>query len=238
MDGRTAELLAAARAGDEAARAAVVEAHLNLVRAIGARFSGVADFDDVVQTGCIGLLKAIDRFDATRGVPFAAYAASLVLGELRRFRRDHGPVHVGRRLQELAARARQRHETLTQELGREPTFSELARDLDLAAADLVAALDAARLPVSLDAPTVQADGAPRVADRVADPGAGPDAALDRLALAQALRTLPRRDRLVLVWRYFRGATQAQVAARLGLSQPQVSRLEARALRAVKDLLAG
>lgn len=237
MDGRSPEVLASAQAGDDAARAAVVEAHLDLVRAIASRFRGVADWDDVIQTGCVGLLKALERYDPARGAPFGAYAASLVLGELRRFRRDDGPVHVGRRLRGLAARVRCRREALAQALGREPTFLELARDLDLPPEELVAALDAARAPVSLDAPLDPA-GEVRVADRLADQGPAPDAAVDRLALAQAMDALPRRDRLLLVWRYFHGATQAQVAARLGLSQPQVSRLEARALAAVRDLLAG
>lgn len=245
--------LVLAQSGDAAARERVVQSHLRLVWDIARRFfrSGV-EADDLFQLGCLGLVKAIDRYDPSFGTKFSTYAVPLILGEIRRFLRDDAPVRVARPLKELAFRALARREELTQTLGREPTVAEVAHALNVEPADLSEALEAARPPVSLfkdggeeagdslyliDQLAARGDVAATAAGRPArQAGSGESAFLESLALKEAMERLDERARGVLRMRFFEDYTQAEVGEVLGVSQVQVSRLERQALLRLREML--
>ena len=236
----TRELVQRAQAGDRAARDEVVAPNMGMVRMIGGRYSGSShDPEDLQQLGCIGLIKAVDRFDLNTGFRFSTYAIPLILGEIRRFLRDDGALRVARPLKLLAARARRLRAELGAQLGRDPTMGELAAAAGCPLDELVAALDSARLPASLDEPlgSDEGDSLPRH-ESLRDPTPGEPSWLDRLSLEQGLAQLAPRERLLLKLRYLRDQTQVETAAILGISQVQVSRLERRALARVREFLTG
>lgn len=230
-------LLARAQAGDANAKEEILQANLNLVRSIVHRFTGRGyEWDDLFQIGCIGLIKAIERFDAGFSVRFSTYAVPMIIGEIRRFMRDDSPVKVSRPLKELAYRVHRVQERLQGTLGREPTLSELAGELALPAQDIALALEAVQPPASLYDQTFFDDGDPiHRLDQIGVGGQdGTD--IDNLALREILSRLPPREQLVIRLRFFEDKTQADIARIIGLSQVQVSRIEKQALRLIKDYL--
>lgn len=233
-------LIARAQAGDQDARAEVVETNLRLVRAIAARYNGSGrEAEDLFQLGCIGLLKAVDRFDLSYPVRFSTYAVPMILGEIRRHLRDDGPLRVSRSLKSLAQSAARVRESLAKELGRDPTVAEVAADLQVPVEDVVAALDSSRPLASIQETIYAGDGDPiLLGDQLHDHSAGEPRWLDRVALRDGLALLEERERTILMLRYFRDRTQVEVARLLGLSQVQVSRLERRALAQIRTYLLG
>ncbi|MEW6031331.1 MAG: SigB/SigF/SigG family RNA polymerase sigma factor [Bacillota bacterium] len=249
------QALVRARAGDEDARREVVQSHLRLVWDIVRRFRHRAeDPDDLFQLGCLGLVKALDRFDPSYGTRFSTYAVPLILGEIRRFLRDDSPVRVPRRVKELAYRAWQTQEEMTKAAGRPPSAAELARALGVEAADVVEALEAARTPVSLfhgsgeeteDNPislidqvaVAGSEGVVVPATRAPPAGHEEAALLESVALHEALSRLDEKTRDLIRLRFFEDRTQAEVGALLGVSQVQVSRLEKQALLRLRHMLA-
>ncbi|MCL6557827.1 MAG: SigB/SigF/SigG family RNA polymerase sigma factor [Firmicutes bacterium] len=235
-DEETCDLIKRAQNGDMAARERLVEANLRLVASIAQRFIGRGcEYEDLFQVGCIGLLKSIAKFDFGYNVKFSTYAVAMIIGEIRRFLRDDSPVRVSRTLKETVARINGARETLTATLGREPTVSEIGAALGLRVENVVAALDAAQVPASLQ-DEVCGEGLDAVSreDRVAGVGDGENSWLRSIAVRDLLARLPARDRQVLVWRFFDELTQAEIAAELGISQAQVSRIERQALEKLKD----
>lgn len=224
------ELFVRARAGDAGARDALFAANMGLVGHIVRRFTALGhDAEELLQVGGIGLVKAIDRFEPERGFQFATYAFPLILGEIQRYLRDAGSVAMPREQRALARRARRLAEARAAETGREPTVPELAGALGVDASDLAAALAAESAPASLDAASA---GDPRpLGERLA---AGNESVWDRLELRDLLRRLPERERRVIVLRYLLDRTQVEVAAALGISQVQVSRIERRALARLRQ----
>jgi len=207
--------------------------HLPLAEHLAARFLGRGEpHDDLVQVATIGLLKALDRFDPERGVPFGAYAVPTMLGEIKRHFRDRGwAVRVPRRMQESGRLVGDAREALTHELGRAPTVAELAARTGRDAEEVVEVLESANaystLPLDTGSPT----------SPVASLGAE-DAALgdveNREALRPLLAALPARERRILALRFVRGMSQAQIAAEVGISQMHVSRLLTRTLAQLRD----
>jgi RNA polymerase sporulation-specific sigma factor len=232
VDGaRAATLHARARAGDAGAREALLQANLGLVSHVARRFLGSGlEPEDLHQIGCIGLLKAIDRFEPQRGLRFSTYACPLILGEIQRFLRDHGPVAMPRQGRALARQALRLAEREAAATGREPPVGELAARLGCDPADLAAAMEAVRRPASLDAPA--GGELPPLGLRL--PAGDGEAAWDRLLLHDLLRRLPARERKVIVLRYLLDRTQAEVAAEIGVSQVHVSRIERAALRRLRE----
>ena len=235
----TRRLLRAARAGDFRARERLAAGHQRLIAAVARRFliSG-RERDDLYQVGCIGLLKAIDRFDESLGTRFSTYAVPLIMGEIRRFLRDDSPVSVSRGLKERAARLQRRRRELTAAWGREPELWQLAEACGCSPAEALAALDAARPPLSINetrpAENHGESGLERVLAAAAPPT--PDAVEEGIDLRLGLAALPWRLRLVVEQRYYRQRTQSEVAAMLGVSQVQVSRLERQALAELRRYL--
>jgi RNA polymerase sporulation-specific sigma factor len=230
------ELVSAAQSGDRNARDRLVEANLRLVRSLVARFASTsADPEDLFQLGCIGLLKAVDRFDLTYDVRFSTYAVPLILGEIRRHLRDDGPLRVSRSLKQLAQLARKAQEKLAGQLGREPTLAEIALDLGTSPEELVEALDGVRAPTSIHQTVHEGEGDPiYLLDQLATPDDAREGLwVDRVTLREGLSQLEPREQTVILLRFFRDKTQTEVASILGCSQVQVSRLERRALEQIR-----
>lgn len=239
-DAEVRELVRRAQAGDSEARERLVEGNLRLVRSLVSRFgNGAADPEDLFQLGCIGLLKAIDRFDLSYDVRFSTYAVPLILGEIRRHLRDDGPMRVSRSLKQLAQQARKVQERLASDLGREPTVAEVARELGVSPEELVEAMDGTRPLTSIHQTVHEGEGDPiYLLDQLAaQDGQREGVWLDRVALRESLQHLEPRERTVILLRFFRDMTQTEVASILGCSQVQVSRLERRALERIRAYVA-
>lgn len=234
----TRRLIALAHAGDEAAREQLVLGNTGLVWSIARRFTGRGcDLEDLYQIGCIGLLKAIDHFDLAFEVKFSTYAVPMIAGEIKRFLRDDGPIKVSRSLRELGMRARAAREELTWQLGREPHLGELAERLGTSSEEVAAAMDASLEVESLYRSVGGGEDQNLcLMDRIQDPGRDQEALLDRIVLNQLLEQLEPKEREIIVRRYFQNETQSQIAADFHISQVQVSRLEKKILRQLKERL--
>ena len=213
-------------------REELVALHLPLVEYLARRFRNRGEpLEDLIQVGTIGLLKAIDRFDVDREVEFSTYATPTIVGELKRHFRDKGwAVRVPRRLQELNLSLTKVVSELSQEIGRSPTIAEIAEKVRLSEDEVLEGLDTANAyaVVSLDAPS-GGDDAPLVSDHIGVEDESLEALEYRAALGPLIAHLPERERRILYLRFFRGMTQSQIAARLGISQMHVSRLLNRTL---------
>ena len=228
------ELLKRVREGDKKAREELINGNLRLVLSVIQRFTNRGEnLDDLFQVGCIGLMKAIDHFDVTQGVRFSTYGVPMIIGEIRRYLRDNNSVRVSRSMRDTAYKAMQVKEELTSKNGKEPTVEEIAKKLDMKREDVVLALEAIVEPVSLYEP-VFSDGGDTiyVMDQVGDNNDDSNW-LDEIALKQAINDLSDREKKILSMRFFQGKTQMEVAAEIGISQAQVSRLEKGALDKVK-----
>ena len=233
----TNELLRRAHAGDKAARNLLVECNLKLVLSAVQRFSGRGgNPDDLFQVGCIGLIKAIDRFDIELGLRLSTYAFSLIIGEMRRFLRDCGMVKVTRRVREQAIAALKKKEELQNALNREPTVEEIAAAMGQPKEDVALAMEAIMEPTSLYDPAYS-DGRENVCiiDQVQDK-TGVSDWLDEMLLRQAMEALSDREKKILSLRFFAGKTQMEVSRVVGISQAQVSRIEKGALQHIKTQL--
>lgn len=236
-DEEVRELVSRAQGGDREARERLVEGNLRLVRSLVARFGTTsADPEDLFQLGCIGLLKAIDRFDLSYDVRFSTYAVPLILGEIRRHLRDDGPVRVSRSLKQLAQQARKAREKLAADLGRDPTVAEVAGELGVSREEVIEAMDGARPPASIHQTVHEGDGDPiYLLDQLSAEDSHREGLwLDRVALREGLDQLEPRERMVILLRFFRDKTQTEIASLLGCSQVQVSRLERRALERIRQ----
>lgn len=226
------------REGDTAARETYIEGNLRLVLSVIKRFSSSAEnVDDLFQIGCIGLIKAIDNFDATLGVKFSTYAVPMIIGEIRRFLRDNNSIRVSRSLKDTAYKAIYARDTLTRKNLKEPTVEEIAAEVGISKEDIVYALDAMQNPMSLYEP-VYTDGGDTlyVMDQISDKKNKEEMWVEHLSLSEAMKRLNDRERHIISLRFFEGKTQTEVADMIGISQAQVSRLEKNALKAMRGYL--
>jgi RNA polymerase sigma-B factor len=211
----------------------VVEDHMPYARHLAHRYarSGVSE-DDFRQVAYLGLVKAVDNFDPGYGTGFLGYATPMIVGEIKRhFRDTTWSVHVPRRMQELSGSLRKAVETMTSELGREPTVPELAERLEATEEEIIQAIEAseAYTTASLDHPVGDdSDGAP-LGELLGDRDPAFDLMIDRQVLKGLVAKLGERDKRILLMRYFRGMTQSEIGEELGVSQMQVSRLLTRIL---------
>lgn len=229
------ELLQKTQNGDQKAREQLINGNLRLVLSVIQRFTNRGEnLDDLFQVGCIGLIKAIDHFDLSHAVRFSTYAVPMILGEIRRYLRDNNSVRVSRSLKDIAYKAMQVKERLTNETQREPTVEEIAKELELPKHEVVLALEAIVDPVSLNEP-IYSDGGDTiyVMDQVSDKS-DDHGWLEEIALKEAISRLGPREKKILSLRFFGGKTQVEVANEIGISQAQVSRLEKSALDRIKE----
>ena len=225
------ELLIKIKNGDNDARNIFINGNLRLVLSVIQRFSGRGENpDDLFQIGCIGLIKSIDNFDLSQNVQFSTYAVPMIIGEIRRYLRDNNAIRVSRSLKDIAYRALQVKEKLTTKNNKEPTITEIAKELGLEKEEVVFALDAIQDPVSLFEPVYHDDGdAIFIMDQVSDSKNLDENWISNLTIREAIERLNDREKLILNKRFFDGKTQIEVAEEIGISQAQVSRLEKSAL---------
>lgn len=230
------ELIEKSKNGDRAAREKLIEANLGLVHSVVKKFLGRGyDAEDIFQIGCIGIIKAADKFEPSYGVKFSTYAVPMIMGEIKRFMRDDGLIKVSRRLKETASKACGAKERLEKKLGREPTVSEIAVDLGEDIENVVMALEAATPAESLNKTVYSGDrGEIYLIDKLADENGNEDELVDRIALTTAISRLDERDRRIIALRYYKGKTQREISSALGISQVQVSRIEKRILGELKE----
>lgn len=213
-------------------RSQIIENNLGLVHSCANRFRGRGvEYDDLFQAGCVGLVKAADGFDFSRGLRFSTYAVPVILGEIKRIFRDGGSVKVSRSLKELSVKAGRIRESILQEHGREPLVSEIATALGIDEETAAQAIGASMPTVSL---TESEDEGSGQIDIAVD--SHEDMVVDTLALKEALSTLGAEDRQMIILRYFKNETQAQVAKKLGMTQVQVSRREKKLLAIMRKFL--
>lgn len=232
------ELLAQAKAGDEAARERLISGNLRLVLSIIQRFTGRHEnLDDLFQVGCVGLIKAIDNFNTDIDVELSTYAVPMIIGEIRRYLRDNNSIRVSRSVRDLAYRSLSAKEKLAAESGREPTIEEIARQIGEKPRAVSHALEAIVEPISLY-DTVYSDGGDSiyVMDQVKDEGASDELWLEDIALREAIKNLSLKEREIITGRYYAGKTQMEIASEIGISQAQISRLEKSALERIKKEL--
>lgn len=213
-------------------REQAIESNMGLVHACAKRFRGRGiEYDDLVQAGCLGLVKAVDHFDEGRGLQFSTYAVPVILGEMRRLFRDGGAIKVGRALKELSLKAARACNEFSLQEGRQPTISELAEQLGVEPAEASQALGASQQPLSLSADEENGGG------QIDVPTEAPEEKISELiALKQVVGELDPRDRSLIVMRFFKSRTQTQTAEVLGMTQVQVSRREKKILQELKTKL--
>ena len=229
----TASLLEAARGGDNDACERLMEENAGLIWSVVRRYYGRGtDPEDLYQLGCLGFLKAVRGFDPAFGCQFSTYAVPKIAGEIRRFLRDDGAVKVSRSVKERALTIRQARDRLTHALGREPTLSELSAETGLESEDIAAAEEASLPVASLQAET--AEGL-TLESALGDSGME-ESLVEQIALRDAIASLPQRERMVIVLRYYRSFTQERTARVIGVSQVQVSRIERKAVQHLREKL--
>ncbi len=247
-----AVLIARSQAGDKQAREILIEKNLGLVHHIVKRFIGRGyEAEDLFQIGCIGLMKAIDKFDLTFEVKFSTYAVPMISGEIKRFLRDDGIVKISRSVKENGFKANIARERLLQRLGREPSINEVAQEAQLSLEEIILAMEASVEVESIYKSVYQSDGSEvflvdkivhggngKVVGNSVTSGSAPGMAntdyekeevLNHMLLEQLLSELDEKERELISMRYFQEQTQTQVAQKLGISQVQVSRMEKKIL---------
>lgn len=234
----TLALIMKSQQGDKEARDTVFEENTGLVYSVAKRFLGRgAEMEDLTQIGSIGLLKAIDNFDSSYDVRFSTYAVPMILGEIRRYLRDDGILKVSRNLKENCARIYCEREKLEKELGREPVLEEIAAAVELPVEEVLMSLESGAEVESLHKIIYQGDGNDiLLMDRIQEKENGQELALNRIFLDEILQKLDVKERQLIYMRYFRDMTQMEIAAELGISQVQVSRMEKRILKELKKQL--
>lgn len=230
----TRELLAKAQQGDQKAREKLIQGNLRLVLSVVQKFSNRGEnMDDLFQVGCIGLIKSIDNFNLDLDVRYSTYGVPMIIGEIRRYLRDNNAIRVSRSLRDTAYKAMQTKERLTNLHAKEPTIMEIAADMGVKKSDVVLALEAIVEPVSLFEPVYSDSGDTiYVMDQVGDKNDDSNW-LEEIALKEAITSLNDREKRILSLRFFKGKTQMEVAAEVGISQAQVSRLEKGAMSKIK-----
>ena len=232
----TIALIRKSHDGDEKARTQLVEENVGLIWCVVRRFMGRGvESEDLFQIGSIGLLKAIDKFDFSYDVKFSTYAVPMISGEIQRFLRDDGLIKVSRSLKELAYKAFLAKERLQEKLQRDPTLEELAEDMTIEKEELVMALEASGEVESLYKPVYQKDGNEvPLLEKLEEKECQEEKVLNRMLLSQLLEELEKEERQLIYLRYFANKTQTEIGQELGISQVQVSRMEKRILKRMRE----
>lgn len=231
---RTEELIKRSQSGDKDAGEALVVENAGLIWSVAKRFLGRGtEADDLYQLGCVGFLKAVEGFDLEYGTQFSTYAVPKIAGEIRRFLRDDGAVKVSRGIKERAATIKITRNQLIQALGREPTIQEISRQTGFSPEDIATAETATACVESMQQVTGE-DGFSL--ENILSDTENEDSMVEKIALRQAIDTLPEREAMVIRLRYYHGLTQQKVSQILDVSQVQVSRIEKKALGRLKEFL--
>lgn len=237
-DEEKAALFIRIKAGDQKAKEEYIKGNLRLVLSVIRRFhSSGENPDDLFQIGCIGLIKAINNFNTELDVKFSTYAVPMIIGEIRRYMRDNSSIRVSRSLRDTAYKAIYAKENYIKQHLKEPTVQEIAEEIGISKEDIVFALDAIQIPMSLQEPVYNDGGdALYVMDQLSDSKNKEEKWVEDLSLEAAMNRLGERERYIIKLRFFEGKTQMEVADEIHISQAQVSRLEKNALHAMKEYL--
>ena len=235
---RTFELIRQSQAGEMQAKEQLMIIHSGLIWNVVRRFIGRGvELEDLYQIGAIGLIRAIDKFDFSYDVKFSTYAVPLISGEIKRFLRDDGMIKISRNLKENQWKIKRAMEQFAHEHGREATVEELSEILELEPEEIVLSMEAAVEIESMDQKVFRGDGKEiSLKERIPDEKNEEEELLDKLFLEQLMEGLDKRDKELIILRYFENKTQTQVAEILGISQVQVSILEKKILRRMKELV--
>lgn len=232
----TFELIRRSQAGDKETKEQLIKENSGLIWNVVRRFAGRGcETEDLYQIGAIGLLRAVERFDFGFEVRFSTYAMPLIAGEIRRFLRDDGMIKVSRTLKEALWKIKRTEEELRHELGREPAVEEIAGRVGMETGEIIISLEANSDVESIDQEIFQKDGkSVSLGDRLASERDENEETLNRLFLEQLLGTLPEREQRLIRLRFYENRTQSQSAELLGISQVQVSRMEKKILRVLRE----
>jgi RNA polymerase sporulation-specific sigma factor len=234
------ELIGMARAGDKHALDKLIQLNLPLVSAVSKKFLNRGyEYEDIFQIGSMGLVKAVNNFDPSFNVKFSTYAVPMIMGEIKRFIRDDGIIKVSRSVKNVARKLHYDKEALTKKLDRDPTIEELSAYSGVSTEDIVFAVESANGLQYLYDTIHQDDGSPvLLIDKLSENAEEDTEIVDKIALKEALTNLDTKSRQIIMLRYFKDKTQVQVAKMLGISQVQVSRIEKKVLKIMKERLSG
>lgn len=231
----TLTLINRAHQGDKLARDKILIENTGLIWSIVRRFLNRGhEGEDLFQIGCIGMLKAIDRFDTEFDVAFSTYAVPMIAGEIRRFIRDDGIVKISRKIKENQMKIMHQREIYINEKKQEPTIEELEKVCDLTKEEIVMAMDASRNVESIDKEMYSKDSAYTLMDLAEDDTNIEETVLNRIMVQQLMDMLESKERKIINLRYFKNKTQSQVAKEMGMTQVQVSRLEKKILNSMRN----
>lgn len=225
-----------AQSGNKEALESLTLQNRGLIWSAVKKYSGRGvDTDDLFQIGAIGLIKAINKFDTSFDVEFSTYAVPMILGEIRRFLRDDGIIKVSRNLKEIAAKARNAAETIYAKEGRDATISEIAEMIDCSINDITLSLDATQPTESIYRTVYDGDNNPvLLIDKIHKNENNEESLLTSVALKEAIKNLPSKERQILMLRYYKEKTQSEVARIMGVSQVQISRIEKKLLGTLRQ----
>ena len=231
----TLTLINRAHQGDKLARDKILIENTGLIWSIVRRFLNRGhEGEDLFQIGCIGMLKAIDRFDTEFDVAFSTYAVPMIAGEIRRFIRDDGVVKISRKIKENQMKIMHQREIYINEKKQEPTIEELEKVCDLTKEEIVMAMDASRNVESIDKEMYSKDSAYTLMDLAEDDTNIEETVLNKIMVQQLMDMLESKERKIINLRYFKNKTQSQVAKEMGMTQVQVSRLEKKILNSMRN----
>ena len=223
--------------GDEKAREEFIRGNLRLVLSIIKRFYGKGEnLDDLFQVGCIGLIKAIDNFDINQNVQFSTYAVPMIIGEIRRYLRDNNAIRVSRSMRDLAYKALGIKERIYKEQQRDASVEEIANELGIEKEEVIISLDAIQEPISLQEPAYSENTENiYIIDQVKDKKNTDELWTQNLTIAESMKKLNEKEKMIINKRFFEGRTQMEVAEEIGISQAQVSRLERTAINHIRRI---
>ena len=227
----TTELIKKAQKGDDEAKTALLQNNLPLIKSIVRRYQNKQiEYEDLLELGTLGLIKAMNNYDSSYGVRFSTYAVPMIAGEIKRFIRDNGAIKVSRSLKAQNKLANEYIESYRQEHQKDPSIKEIARYLKVEETEVVFILDSSKYPVSIYAETEE-DGL-SLADKLASKE-NQDDYIEKVVLKEIIDKFDERDKKIIYLRYYRDKTQSEIARILGVSQVQVSRLEAKILERIR-----
>lgn len=228
-------LIAKAQQGDEYAKTQLIENNMPLIKSIIKRFRGrMIEYDDLIQLGSLGLVKAINNFDPKFNVRFSTYAVPMIVGEIKRFIRDDGALKVSRALKMQSAKINSYIEEFKSQNDKDPSVADIAEVFGITPQEVVFALDSAKYPVSIFE-KADDDSGLELGGKLTDTEDA-DEMLNKMLLKDIIMSLPERDKKIIILRYFRDKTQSEIAKEFGISQVQISRIEAKILKLMKEKL--
>lgn len=230
-------LISKIKQGDKKARQDFIQGNLRLVLSLIKRFYGKGEnADDLFQVGCIGLIKAIDNFDLNQNVQFSTYAVPMIIGEIRRYLRDNNTIRVSRSIRDLAYKAISIKDKIYKEEQREASIEEIAKELNVEKEEIVMSLDAIQEPISLQEPAYSENTENiYIIDQVSDKKNTDELWTQNITIAESMKRLNEKEKIIINKRFFEGRTQMEVAEEIGISQAQVSRLERTAINHIRRI---